>query len=164
MNDGGVIIGIDNGLDGGLVALSSVGDIIECLPMPTLQVADKKEVDPKAVVDFVLKFDKCIVGIEEPLRFAPTSQAIRSMAISFGKCIGACAAFGIDSKRIQVKEWQDVMLGKGLPKGQTKSVALKKANQIWPNEKWLATKRSKVAHDGLVDAGLIAEYIRSKLL
>jgi hypothetical protein len=59
-----------------------------------------------------------------------------------------------------VKEWQDVMLGKKLAKGMTKVAALKKANELWPKEKWLASNRSKISHDGIVDAALISQYYR----
>lgn len=39
-----------------------------------------------------------------------------------------------------------------------KSRSLWVARQMWPNETWLATARSKVPHDGLIDAALIALY------
>lgn len=51
------------------------------------------------------------------------------------------------------------MLGKVL-KGQTKKVALEKAQELEPEEKWLASPRCRVAHDGIVDAFLIAHYGR----
>jgi hypothetical protein len=55
------------------------------------------------------------------------------------------------------------MLGK-VPKGETKAYARAKAAQIWPDEDWLATPRSKTANMGYVDAALIAEFYRRKLL
>jgi len=65
---------------------------------------------------------------------------------------------------MQVKEWQDVELGKSLAKGQTKKIALMKAQQYWPEESWFATARSRTPHDGIVDAALIAKnYLRCKL-
>ena len=51
-----------------------------------------------------------------------------------------------------------------VPKGETKAYARAKAAQIWPDEDWLATPRSKKAHEGLIDAALIAEFYRRKLL
>lgn len=39
-----------------------------------------------------------------------------------------------------------------------KSRSLWVARQMWPDETWLATARSKVPHDGLIDAALIALY------
>jgi hypothetical protein len=35
---------------------------------------------------------------------------------------------------------------------------LAKANELAPDETWLATKRSSTPHDGMVDAFLIARY------
>lgn len=32
------------------------------------------------------------------------------------------------------------------------------AKQLWPHETWLASERSRVPHDGLIDAALIALY------
>jgi len=156
-----IVIGIDNGLSGGLCAVNAETDeVINYIAMPTYREGDKTEVDVLAVVDYITKhgWDKILVAIEEPLKHAKSSQAVRSMAISFGKCVGACIARHIPVCRIQVKDWQDAILGKGMAKGNTKVTALKRANALWPEQDWLATKRSKVAHDGIVDAALIAHY------
>lgn len=40
----------------------------------------------------------------------------------------------------------------------SKSKSLWIAKHVWPHENWLATERSKVPHDGLIDAALIALY------
>jgi len=155
-----VIVGVDNGISGGLCAISSCGQsVISYQPMPTISIGDKKEVCVKGVLQYLDSLGRdIVVCIEEPLRHAKSSQAMRSMSISFGKIDGACAALQYSLKRVQVKEWQDVMLGKRLAKGQTKVVALNKANAYWPDEQWLATKRSTTAHDGIVDSALIARY------
>ena len=50
------------------------------------------------------------------------------------------------------------MLGKKLAKGMTKVAALAAANKLWPQQKWIATNKSKVPHDGMIDAALIAHY------
>ena len=50
------------------------------------------------------------------------------------------------------------MLGR-VPKGRTKEVALNLANQLEPSENWLANKRCRTPHDGMIDAYLIARYI-----
>ncbi len=67
-------------------------------------------------------------------------------------------------RRVQVKEWQDAVLGKRLAKGMTKVAALAAANKLWPTEQWLATSRSKTPHDGIIDAALIAYYNRDHQL
>jgi hypothetical protein len=161
-NEDTVIVGIDNGISGGLCAISNwSGDVIAYTAMPTNTFDGKTEVDVYAVLRWLQPYCKnLVVCIEEPLRHAKSSQAMRSMSISFGKIIGACEAKQYAVRRIQVKEWQDVMLGKRLAKGMTKVAALKKANDLWPKEKWLASSRSKTPHDGIVDAALISRYYR----
>ena len=165
MKDSQVIVGVDNGISGGLCAISSYdGLMIEYVAMPIKGVSGKSEVCVKGVLHWLDQFSplSTSVAIEEPLRHAKSSQAMRSMSISFGKIIGLCETIEYPTYRVQVKEWQDIELGKRLAKGQTKVVALAKARQYWPEENWLATERSKVPHDGIVDAALIARYFLHK--
>jgi len=158
-----VIVGIDNGLDGGLCAISKhSGSVIARSAMPTLKRAGKREVDTKAVFYWICNLNtEPLIAIEEPLKHAKTSQAMRSMGISFGKILGMCETHDLKVRPIQVLDWQKKMLGK-VPKSQTKVFALRKATELAPDEDWLATARSYVPHDGIVDAYLIARYAREK--
>jgi len=160
MNEDTVIVGIDNGISGGLCALSAFdGAVLNYRAMPTKQVASKSEVDIRALLDWLEPYrNDMVVCIEEPLKHAKSSQAMRSMSISFGLIVGACEAKQFSIHRIQVKEWQDVMLGKRLAKGMTKVAALAAANKLWPQQRWIATNKSRVPHDGMIDAALIAHY------
>jgi hypothetical protein len=161
MSDIQVIIGVDNGISGGLCAISShSGSHIEAIAMPTEEVSGKTEVHVKGILYWLGQFSplSTVVAIEEPLRHAKSSQAMRSMSISFGKILGLCETNGYSVCRVQVKEWQDIELGKRLAKGQTKVKALAVANSLWPEENWLATSRSRTPHDGMIDAALIAHY------
>lgn len=161
MTDIQVIIGVDNGISGGLCAISSHdGLFIEAIAMPVKDVSGKSEVCVKGVLYWLDQFSplSTSVAIEEPLRHAKSSQAMRSMSISFGKIIGLCETIEYPTYRVQVKEWQDVELGKRLAKGQTKVKALAVASNLWPEEDWLATSRSRIPHDGMIDAALIAHY------
>jgi hypothetical protein len=160
MNEDTVIVGIDNGISGGLCALSAFdGAVLAHRAVPTKQVASKSEVDIRALLDWLEPYrNDMIVCIEEPLKHAKSSQAMRSMSISFGLIVGACEAKQFSVHRVQVKEWQDVMLGKRLAKGMTKVAALAAANKLWPQQRWIATNKSRVPHDGMIDAALIAHY------
>lgn len=160
-----VIIGIDNGLKGGLCAISSEhGLVIRHTPMPVKDIGNKTEVDVSGLVSWIKDFtgDDVVVAIEEPLKHARSSQAMRSMAISFGKCLGACETIPVSVYRIQVTDWQKKILGR-VAKGQTKARALAVADSIWSGESWLASARSRTPHDGIVDAALIAHYTRTTL-
>lgn len=156
-----VIVGIDNGISGGLCAISAHNSaVISSLPMPTTKHNGKTEVDVLATLRYVRGFlpQDVSVAIEEPLAHAKSSQAIRSMALAFGMLYGACLAHGLPVARIAVKPWQDAMLGRKREAGMTKTLALAKANELAPDETWLASKRSSTPHDGMVDAFLIARY------
>ena len=45
-------------------------------------------------------------------------------------------------------------------KVDTKATSLTAAKRLWPGDGFLASPKSKVAHDGIVDAMLIAEAAR----
>ena len=94
MNEDTVIVGIDNGISGGLCALSAFdGAVLAHRAMPTKQVAGKTEVDVRALLDWLEPYrTDMVVCIEEPLKHAKSSQAMRSMSISFGLIVGACEA------------------------------------------------------------------------
>jgi hypothetical protein len=160
-----MIIGIDNGLDGGLCAISKhSGSIIDKLSMPTFQRAGKREVDSRTIYNWIFNlYTEPLIAIEEPLKHAKSSQAMRSMGISFGKIMGMCESRDLKVKPIQVLDWQKKMLGK-VPKSQTKIYALRKANELAPDEDWRKNERCTVPHDGIIDAFLIAQYTRQTLL
>jgi hypothetical protein len=156
-----ITIGIDNGLKGGLCAIRNTDSaVIGYTKMFTEQVGPKEEIDVKRLLQWVSNYGAgpLTICVEEPLKHAKNSQAMRSMSISFGQIDGSLRAVGLTPKRIQVKDWQTEMLGKKVPTGQTKVFALRKANILWPEQKWLASARSYVPHDGIVDAALIAQY------
>lgn len=155
-----VVVGIDNGLKGGIVALHPVSGILARAPLPLLKYDDKDEVDSQAIIGWA-KFwggDDAIVCIEEPLRHTQSSQAMRSLALNFGRLYGASLMADLQTCRISVKQWQDFMLGKKIPAGKTKEFALRKAKELWPEESWLANRRCRTPHDGMIDAALIARY------
>ena len=82
------------------------------------------------------------------------------MAISFGKLLGMAECKNYEVARVSVHKWQKKMLG-FIPKGRTKEVALKLAQEMEPSENWLKNKRCKVPHDGIIDSFLIAHYYRN---
>jgi hypothetical protein len=158
-----MIIGIDNGLDGGICAISAHnGAIIDKCEMPTFKRAGKREIDTRSVYNWICNLNtESRIVIEEPLKHAKSSQAMRSMGISFGKLLGMCEAHMLDVNPIEVIDWQKKMLGK-VPKGKTKIIALEVANKLAPDEDWRKSHRCTVAHDGIVDAYLIAKYFLDK--
>jgi hypothetical protein len=125
--------------------------------MPNTKFAGRREIDPEALLKWIRIWKDPLVAMEEPLHYAATLQSMRSMSISFGKLIGICSAADIPFVRVQVPDWHKKILGEKIPKGLTKSYALDKASLFWPTQNWCVGK-SKVPHDGIVDAALIAKY------
>lgn len=155
-----VIVGIDNGLDGGLCAISAFdGGVIDKIAMPTMQRSKKREVATAKINEWLVNLNTPFtLAVEEPLAHAKSSQAVRSMAMSFGKIVGMAEVKGYDLMRVSVHKWQKEILG-NVPKGQTKIFAMEKAEQLAPAENWLRNKRCRTPHDGMIDAYLIAQYI-----
>lgn len=158
-----IFIGIDNGLRGGIVALSDHhGPPIGCWVMPLKCKSKGNEVDAYAFQEIIYQFDptKITVIVETPGKHSPGVMALCSMWDSYGVIRGVLESRGINHRRIMPQAWQRVMLP-NCAKGDTKPAALAKAKQLWPAETWLATNRSTKPHDGLVDAALIAEFGRT---
>jgi hypothetical protein len=165
LTDTSIVIGVDNGLDGGLCALSAFdGSLIHAIPMPTRQIGGKREVDPSAVYVWATGLgdfsSRILFAIEEPLKHAKSSQAMRSMGISFGLLCATAEMIGYHIRRIQVLDWQGPVLGR-VARGKTKQRALEVASARWPDETWLASSRHRTPHDGMVDAALLAEFARN---
>ncbi len=158
-----MIVGVDNGLDGGLCAISDFdGGVIDKIPMPTMQKSKKREVDARKINEWLISLHTPFtLAVEEPLAHAKSSQAVRSMALSFGKIVGMAEVKGYDLVRVSVHKWQKEILG-NIPKGMSKKFAMKIAESMAPEENWLKNKRCRKPHDGMVDAYLIAKYILTK--
>lgn len=156
-----IYVGIDNGLNGGIVAVQEPGKILESYVMPTRGKTKGNEVDAKLIRMFLEEWpaQELTVILETPGKFAKGVQAISSMWDSYGATRGVLEAIGIRHHRITPQSWQKVMLV-GCKTGDTKPAALLRAKQLWPGEQWLETPRCKKPHEGLIDAALIAEYGR----
>jgi len=158
-----IYIGIDNGLTGGLVALSDhPGPPIDYWVMPLKAKPKGNEVAAELIWQFLDNLsnrNKLTVILETPGKHSPGALALCSMWDSFGAIRGVLESRGVRHHRVDPQVWQKAMLGK-VEKGQTKPAAYARARQLWPDEDWLATPRSTKPHEGLIDAALIAEYGR----
>jgi hypothetical protein len=170
-----MIVGIDNGLDGGLVALSPIAGVppIAKIPMPTRAVTYPARKKTKARTlrevctrGLVLALESLNLNREETTVFfehcpfhADRAETMRSMGLSAGKILAVMEAKNLKTVRILSFDWHPVVIGK-IPRGETKSMAIATAKSLWPDETWTASERATLPHTGLVDAALIAEYGR----
>ncbi len=154
-----LIIGIDNGISGGIVLLMNK-TILDSCAMPVMAKKKGNEIDIMAVQRFVApvgQYDPMVI-IEEPGGSKNYGAAV-SMAASFAALKTWCRLSGYRFEAITPAKWQKVMLP-NCAKGQTKVYALTRARELWPNEDWRESEQCRKAHDGIVDAALIAEFGR----
>jgi len=156
-----ITVGIDNGLTGGMVALSD-GNLVAQLALP---VRDGN----LCAGEFIRRIQglgypyQLNIVIEEPGKFAPGVFALCSTWKIFGQMTGALDAHGYAYQTVAPRSWQAKMLGK-IPKGETKKFAMDCYVRIFDRQPPTKTDRSKKAHDGIVDAALIAVYAERYLL
>jgi hypothetical protein len=165
-------IGIDPGLHGGLVALSTVKGAapISVLPMPTYRVEGKSQMNTRAIVQWVLDTyasDDTHIWLEKCPKHSQSKAAMRGMAISYGRLIGIFEARfpHMHLHRVpcgnELVGWQRNFLGR-VSGEESKQKALALAREIWPGFEW-PVNGNGVVKDGGVDAALIAEFGRRKL-
>jgi len=156
-------IGIDPGLSGGLAIINDT-HTMAVLPMPVLYIGGKKEINVKSLSNWLKSnAHACkMVGIE--IQHAMPKQGVTSMfkiGKGYGILIGLLNALDIPFTEIRANEWQKEMF-KGQPKGNTKDLSKKIAQQLFPSIEFKATSRCTNIHDGMTDAALICTYIKQK--
>lgn len=161
-----IYIGIDNGISGGIAAISPVigAGIIAMRQMPVQKTRKGNEINIVAVWDWIdrelcatRQRDSITVVIEEP-GGSKSAKAATSMAGSFHALRAMCELKHIRHHRITPQAWQKPMLS--AKAGYTKPAALALARALWPRETWLPTQRCSKPDEGMIDAALIAEFAR----
>lgn len=156
-------IGIDPGLSGGLAITNKTGTIA-VFPMPVLDIGGKKEINIKSLSNWFKSnaYGCKMVGVE--IQHAMPKQGVTSMfkiGKGYGIIIGILNALDIPFTEIRANEWQKEMF-KGQPKGNTKDLSKKIAQQLYPTIVFKATSKCTNIHDGMTDSALIATYIKMK--
>jgi hypothetical protein len=163
---GGTIrLGIDNGLDGGIVALDESGIIVglHIMPVRLTGRGGERIVDPCGLDEILRSYPDAPIAAEPSGIISPGIKAVASTAQSWGVVRAILELQRRRWESIPAQRWQKILLP-GRKPGETKAAALEAARRLWPGETFLATARSRKAHDGLIDAALIAEYARRSRL
>lgn len=159
-----VYIGMDPGKSGGFVALGEDGNIIDKRPTPIIG----KEYDVQSIVKYLMQFkeDDTHVGIEN---VHAIQNAGRTSNFTFGKglgiLIGVVEGLGFPYTMVtpvtwQKNAWSGIPVMKKGTKKDTKGMSLVASRRLFPNEDFLATSRSSVPHDGMIDGALIAYHLK----
>lgn len=158
-------VGIDNGLNGGIVVLDSDQKIMEKITMPVIKEKGKTMYDVSGIVRFfqslIMKdFDRKIFVCLEKAYTRPV-QGIRSAfntGYGYGVIQGVLETLGISYETVTPQTWMKEF---GIDSKNEKGSVLF-CQRKYPNEKWTATERSTKSHDGLTDAMVIALYCYRK--
>lgn len=152
------VLGVDNGLDGGL-AIVEDGKIVECYVAPTVTVKDsKREYNADEIVALISTANPDHIFLEKAQPMP--DQGVTSMfstGLGYGMYRGIIAALKIPHTLVHPKTWQKVMF-QDLPKTDTKAMSHIVCMRLWPGQSWLASPRCRKAHDGMTDAAMIAAY------
>jgi len=163
-------LGCDPGLDGGFAVVS--GDRIEYkMVTPTLSFTTKKgktkrELDRDGILSFLQTLpNHTRVVIEEQEAFR--SQDIKATCTTcknYGMVLMGLSVAHMFVTEVPPATWQEhfgivsVKKSRGV---STKEQALQIARAIYPSADFRKSERSQIAHDGIVDATLIATYCQA---
>lgn len=172
-------VGVDIGSDGA-IAIFSDGQLVKYVKLP--KVAD--ELDMRGMTEILLTYPlEDIHILMEDLHsvFGAGAASNFTFGVNNGLVVGALQALQLPYSKIGAKKWQKIAWEgirpvekavmkkiKGQPafheknkkgelkyKTDTKQTSLIAAKRIFPKETFLATERSSVPHNGIVDAALI---------
>jgi hypothetical protein len=170
-----IIAACDPGKKGAFVAIDKYGNIL-------YQFAFKSNKDDAFdikhfsdnVKDFLLKHgNSSIIFVVEDVH--SLYHVTAKSNFNFGKNCGIIEAsivtLGYKVNKVTPKVWQKEMLigiekikEKDSNKTDTKAMALKAQEKLFPDFNSLASTRCREPHDGLIDALLIAEYTRREII
>lgn len=166
-----IIIGIDNGLDGGIVGVEASGEIVLSKIMPTLKLGKGRDVDVCGIQAYMHnakeRYDQVQVILEQATKHSPGVMALCSTWNTFGAITALLKLERIRYEVVQPQKWQRAFwarpkMAKGA-KFDTKAAALSAAEKLWPGRDWTKSDRASKPHDGMIDAALIAEFGRRTL-
>jgi hypothetical protein len=157
-------IALDPGKSGGIAIIKSSGEL-QMFTIPLIgKIVDLHSMF--VIIRELVELGPHIVCLED-VSSIPGASAGSNFAFgeNKGHIEGLLVGMGASYQKVSPKAWQKVCW-EGVPlmkkacgkKNDTKAMSLVAAKRLFPGETFLATSRSSVPHDGLVDAALIAKY------
>lgn len=160
-NERKCVMGIDVGKQGGFAKLYEDGEL-QLFTMPMIG----KEYDVQEVINILMpQFGKekiTHVVIENVHAIQGRAGATSNFQFGLGKglLIGIVAAMSHRYTLVNPKQWQKVAWEGVTKQSDNKKTSLVAAKRLFPKETFVPTERSRKAHDGLVDAALMAYYAK----
>ena len=150
-------IGIDNGLNGGIVVLDDRSRVVDKTPMPVIGTK-QKDYDKNTIIQFLYYYKNSDVYLEkaQPYHRDGKKQSFKT-GFGYGVIQGILTAMGLPFEVVGAKQWQRFVFN-GVKKDDTKTASIMFCKNKWPEVDWTPTERSAKPHDGMTDAACIAYY------
>lgn len=148
-----LVLGVDLGLDGAIVTMSSAGDILAVSDTPTLRdgTNNRRSVNAGLLSEVIAKTGATLAYVEW-VSSRPTDGHVS--AFSFGRSRGVlegvCAALNVRVTFLTPPQWKRRV---SIPAGTNKDLSRSAAIARWPGHASLFALKK---HDGRSDAALIA--------
>lgn len=161
-------LGIDPGKLGAFSVLDENSEILQLIPMPLIG----NEYDKNEIRQILKSSEYSRIGLENP---SLIHGAGKSQVVSLQKCVslieGIMVGLELPYIMVQPKEWQKEcwthIKKQTKPDGKTdtKATSILAAVNLWSKTDFKITNKGGKSikyNDGMVDASLIAEYVRRK--
>lgn len=157
-------IGIDNGINGGVVCTDHYDRVIFKYAGPEYIIhGQKTEYDPSEMSDILKQIQKEEIGMValEKAQAFPGQGVVSQWSIGrgYGLWEGIIVALGLKYVLVHPKTWQKEIL-KDLNKADTKQASALFAQRMCPDTDWRQTEKCRKIHDGLTDAFCLSVYAR----
>jgi hypothetical protein len=147
-----IIIGIDPGKTGG-ICLFKDEELLEAFAIPTITQKNGKDmIDFKAVGLYLQKNNPDKVYLEKvgAGKFGGRVSMF-NFGVSFGGLMSCILVLNYDLNLVIPQRWKKIVLGENY-NHEDKNGTIDFCKNKFPNMNLLATKRSKVPHDGICDS------------
>jgi len=167
-------LGIDIGLKGGLSIVSEDGELLECKPIPTIEVLVGKKIrnqyDIQSVYFLLVEWEdkyKIDRACMERLRAIPNQSSQTGFSMGGGTMLfkTILTVLAITYSEIEPRAWQKAVFGEfGIQytKDTTKKASIQAAKQLFPKQDFRTNERCRTANDGMTDSACIAYYLIKK--
>lgn len=160
-------LGIDPGKKGGIAIVDETGKLHRLAAMPLYG----KELNLRELADLIRPAVPAIALalVERQDTFPGQAYGVAMQQRGYGMILGVLVALGLTPLTPGAAEWKKAMGlslkrgkydGEKLHKARLKELAITRAKELHPGEDFLATARSRVPHDGMAEAALLAEHAR----
>jgi crossover junction endodeoxyribonuclease RuvC len=154
-------MGIDPGLDGGIVVIDDDYKVYLAQPMPTVKtgVGGKRALDCLTFLSIIGNGGSLFAVLEEPgVRPREGAVGALTMGRNHGKLEMGLLSRGVSHVVVRPQEWQKLVCpGSGDPKARSVDAV----RRVLPGLDLLPGKKQK-PHDGIADAACMALYGRMK--